>query len=510
MLKNIKIKCKYNCGKTLSYEDMKRHLLTCENKTYLCEFEHNDNNNNIQFKGNKNEILEHLKNNHPIHLLIFMECYYMFKNTINKIIKCNKNDGENENEDETVLDFTNSNNNEIISRFSGNDILPVNYIVNEDSDEDLLHRFDDRHYAFVPRFNRRGNIRMRRGGNHRFVRNIEDTISFESIEYNNINNNNNNILENPPENNNNPTTTPTENHSETSEDPIPSSIYCATGGKNCIISIIDIISNSIMRQLYGHRSEIYTLKFYNLNYKILISGSNDSTIRIWNIITGEQLVLFGGPQGAKGGILSIDINFEGQYLVSGSIDTCVRIYDLFVEKIKKRIESCFEKIDIKQIKTLIKSRPIFCCNTLHENYIDWVKFYGNIIFSKSVDGVVKEWLPIFRTEKDTYYLLNVYKYEIKNQIWFVKFYYNEMYNFLITGNDYGKLFLFYNNIELNSENNEENLKERNKKIKECDSFETKIYDIIRIIDYSVYYNKIVVAFNNGEILITELNEKLPI
>ena len=147
---------------------------------------------------------------------------------------------------------------------------------------------------------------------------------------------------------------------------------------------------------------------------------------------------------------------------------------------------------------------------MHENYIDWVKFYGNIIFSKSVDGVVKEWLPIFRTEKDTYYLLNVYKYEIKNQIWFVKFYYNEMYNFLITGNDYGKLFLFYNNIELNSENNEEILKERNKKIKECDSFETKIYDIIRIIDYSVYYNKIVVAFNNGEILITELNEKLPI
>ena len=193
MLKNIKIKCKYNCGKTLSYEEMKRHLLTCENKTYLCEFDHDDNNNNnIEFKGNKNEILEHLKTSHPIHLLIFMESYYMFKNTINKIIKCNKNDAENENEDETVLDFTNSNNNEIISRFSGNDILPVNYIVNEDSDEDLL----DRHYAFVPRFNRRGNIRMRRRGNHRFVRNIEDTISFESVEYNNNNNFNNNIINN--------------------------------------------------------------------------------------------------------------------------------------------------------------------------------------------------------------------------------------------------------------------------------------------------------------------------
>ena len=267
-----------------------------------------------------------------------------------------------------------------------------------------------------------------------------------------------------------------------------------------------------MKQLYGHRSEIYTLKFYNLNYKILISGSNDSTIRIWNIITGEQLVLLGGPQGAKGGILSLDINYAGQFLVSGSIDTCVRIYDLFVEKIKTRLESCFKNIDIKQIKTLIKSRPIFCCNTLHENYIDWVKFYGNIIFSKSVDGVVKEWMPVFRTEKDTYYLLNIYKYEIKNQIWFVKFYYNEMYNFLITGNDCGKLFLFYNNVEFNGieNNNDENIKERNTKIKECDSFESKIYDIIRIIDYSVYYNKVVVAFNNGEILITELKEKLPI
>ena len=62
---------------------MKRHLLTCENKTYLCEFDHDDNNNNnIEFKGNKNEILEHLKTSHPIHLLIFMESYYMFKNTI--------------------------------------------------------------------------------------------------------------------------------------------------------------------------------------------------------------------------------------------------------------------------------------------------------------------------------------------------------------------------------------------------------------------------------------------
>ena len=113
-------------------------------------------------------------------------------------------------------------------------------------------------------------------------------------------------------------------------------------------------------------------------------------------------------------ILSLDINYAGQFLVSVSIDTCVRIYDLFVEKIKTRLESCFKNIDIKHIKTLIKSRPIFCCNTLHENYIDWVKFYGNIIFSKSVDGVVKEWMPVFRTEKDTYYLLNIYKYEIKN------------------------------------------------------------------------------------------------
>ena len=141
-----------------------------------------------------------------------------------------------------------------------------------------------------------------------------------------------------------------------------------------------------------------------------------------------------------------------------------------------------------------------------------LNFMGILFFSKSVDGVVKEWMPVFRTEKDTYYLLNIYKYEIKNQIWFVKFYYNEMYNFLITGNDCGKLFLFYNNVEFNGieNNNDENIKERNTKIKECDSFESKIYDIIRIIDYSVYYNKVVVAFNNGEILITELKEKLPI
>ena len=216
-----------------------------------------------------------------------MESFYMFKSSLNKIIKSPKNDCENDNEDETVLDFTNSNNNnEIISRFSGNDILPVNYIVNEDSDEDLLQ---DRNYAFIPRFNRRGHIRIRRGGgNHRFVRNIEDTISFESNDYinghnNNINVNNingNNVING--NNNNNNNINNNNNNGNNNNNFLMNNSMIEVNNNNNNINSNNIINSNTHNISIDHNNNYFNINNNNINNNNINNNNNNNNNNIIN------------------------------------------------------------------------------------------------------------------------------------------------------------------------------------------------------------------------------------
>ena len=105
LLKSIKVTCKYGCGKKFPYDEMRRHLLICENKEYFCSFD------NCSFKGKKNEILKHLIKSHQIFMLTFMEYYDNFNTIMNKILKgTDKKFLNDEKEDETLVDFVNSDN----------------------------------------------------------------------------------------------------------------------------------------------------------------------------------------------------------------------------------------------------------------------------------------------------------------------------------------------------------------------------------------------------------------
>ena len=106
LLKNINVKCKYNCGITLPYDKMRKHLLTCEKKIYVCSFDKISNNdpNKSPYKGNKKDILDHLVKEHSNILLFFMENHQSFEPVLKKIIKRNNNDI---NKEDAILDLTN-------------------------------------------------------------------------------------------------------------------------------------------------------------------------------------------------------------------------------------------------------------------------------------------------------------------------------------------------------------------------------------------------------------------
>lgn len=93
----------------------------------------------------------------------------------------------------------------------------------------------------------------------------------------------------------------------------------ATGSYDSTIKIWDIETGEEIRTLQGHTSGIRALQFDDTK---LISGSLDRTLKVWNWRTGECISTY---QGHTEGVIAL--NFEGNILASGSIDKTVKIWN---------------------------------------------------------------------------------------------------------------------------------------------------------------------------------------
>ena len=94
----------------------------------------------------------------------------------------------------------------------------------------------------------------------------------------------------------------------------------ATGSYDTTIKIWNIETGEVLQTLRGHTATVRTLQF---DESKLISGSFDKTIKIWNWQTGECLNTLNDCH--TDGVLSV--HYEGSTLASGSIDKTVKIFD---------------------------------------------------------------------------------------------------------------------------------------------------------------------------------------
>ncbi|KAF4977410.1 hypothetical protein FZEAL_6055 [Fusarium zealandicum] len=133
----------------------------------------------------------------------------------------------------------------------------------------------------------------------------------------------------------------------------------ATGSYDTTIKIWNVETGEVMRTLRGHTSAVRTLQFDDSK---LISGSFDKTIKIWNWQTGECLSTL---QCHTEGVLSV--HYDGCTLASGSIDNTVKVFSF----------------DTKQV---------FCLR----GHTDWVNHVridspSRVVFSASDDLSIKLW-----------------------------------------------------------------------------------------------------------------------
>lgn len=77
--------------------------------------------------------------------------------------------------------------------------------------------------------------------------------------------------------------------------------------------------------IMGHRGAVNSIQIHK---DLLVSASNDSLVKMWDISTGNMIREFAGH---KHGLACVQ--FDGKHIVSGSNDHTIRVWDAEVNKL---------------------------------------------------------------------------------------------------------------------------------------------------------------------------------
>lgn len=181
---------------------------------------------------------------------------------------------------------------------------------------------------------------------------------------------------------------------------------CCVGGKRGLIKVIDPVKQSLVFTLMGHTDELYDMKRCPVNEWLLLSASNDETIRLWNLKYPSLIAIFAGHQGHREAVLSIDWHPFGQYFASSGMDGTIRVWSIEEPNVKNAIEESFKSPLLPEettsnFKTVYHQIPFWVTSKMHTDYVDCISFVGDLILSKSTTNTVSLWKPIFCTSDDS-------------------------------------------------------------------------------------------------------------
>lgn len=106
----------------------------------------------------------------------------------------------------------------------------------------------------------------------------------------------------------------------------------------------------------------------------------------------------------------------------------------------------------RSFPTLIVNFVAFSTKAVHQNYIDCVKWFGNLLFSKSIDNSITCWKPLgkhkyFISEEQRIFLEDpitiIHKYPVPDcEMWWMKFSFDLQNRYLAIGNQKGSVLVW--------------------------------------------------------------------
>ncbi|KAH8696020.1 hypothetical protein BGW36DRAFT_407989 [Talaromyces proteolyticus] len=97
----------------------------------------------------------------------------------------------------------------------------------------------------------------------------------------------------------------------------------ASGSDDWTIKLWDISTGVLQQTLEGHSNTIRSIVFAP-DGRSVVSGSTDKTIKLWDITTGVQQTF----EGHSNAVQSVAISQDGQLIASGSSDSTIKLWDI--------------------------------------------------------------------------------------------------------------------------------------------------------------------------------------
>jgi WD40 repeat protein len=82
----------------------------------------------------------------------------------------------------------------------------------------------------------------------------------------------------------------------------------------------------LVTTLKGHKEAVYSI-VYSADGKYILTGSGDPAIKVWDAATGKEIKSFAGPSGHKGLVLAVALAPDGAQFASGGADNSARVWD---------------------------------------------------------------------------------------------------------------------------------------------------------------------------------------
>jgi WD40 repeat protein len=104
----------------------------------------------------------------------------------------------------------------------------------------------------------------------------------------------------------------------------PNGKLLASGSNDKTIKIWDVANAKEIKTLTGHSDGVQWVNF-SRDGKLLASTSNDQSIKLWNVTTGKEIKTLTGHTNS---VTSVIFGSNGQWLVSGSQDKTIKLWDV--------------------------------------------------------------------------------------------------------------------------------------------------------------------------------------
>ena len=163
-----------------------------------------------------------------------------------------------------------------------------------------------------------------------------------------------------------------------------SPLLCVAGHHPKSIQFFDVASNTHLKDLTlsGHGKGINDLAISPLSTSIIVSASDDYTIRLWNIdpaFAKQPCVAIFAGEGHKQPVLACHFHPSGRWLLTSGLDTAVCLWAVpSLEELHRKGND-----DGQYPDPIVVYYPHFQSTEVHSNFVDSLAFYGDLIISRS-------------------------------------------------------------------------------------------------------------------------------